>query len=195
MSIRSLCVFCGSRPGTIPAYTEEAYALGQYLARAEIQVVYGGSALGVMGAVADGALSEGGQVVGILPEGLASREKAHQGVTELVVVRSMHERKSLMEARSDGFIALPGGLGTLEELCEITTWAQLGIHRKPVGLLNTRGFFDGFIAFLSHATAQGFLLTEHRDLLLVHEGVQDLVEEMKAFKPFLKKVWLDRSEL
>ncbi len=193
--IGSLCVYCGSRSGADGRYEAAAVSLGRRLAKEGIEIIYGGSAHGLMGAVANAALQSGGRVVGILPGGLASREKAHDSLTEMVVVGSMHERKALMEARSDGFVALSGGLGTLEELCETLTWSQLGIHQKPVGILNIAGFYDPFLSFLDQAMEQGFMDPEHRELLLVESDPEALLDRMRDFEWTLKKVWLDRSEL
>ena len=195
MNLQTLCVYCGSREGLNPSFTAGAVELGGLLAQAKIDVVYGGSSQGMMGAVANAALENGGRAIGILPGGLASREKAHQHLTEMHLVDSMHERKALMEKLSDGFIALPGGMGTLEELCEVTTWAQLGIHRKPLGILNVDGYFDSFLAFLDHAVEMGFFEEEHRQLLLVDDDPAQLLAKMEAFEPFLTRVWLDESEI
>ena len=195
MDFRSLCIYCGSRPGRQPEYRRRAAELGRLMADRDIDVVYGGASQGMMGAVANAALDEGGDVIGILPGGLASREKAHTDVTELHVVDSMHERKAMMERKSDGFVALPGGLGTLEELCEVTTWAQLGIHRKPVGVCNVDGYFDRFLAFLDDAVEQQFLTEDHRRLLIVDEDPQRLLDKMADFEPFLEGTWLDESQI
>ncbi len=195
MNLEALCIYCGSRPGARAHFRETANKMGELLAGEGIDVIYGGSSRGMMGAVADSALGAGGKVVGILPGGLASREKAHRQVSKLHVVDSMHERKALMAKLSDGFIALPGGLGTLEELCEVTTWAQLGIHQKPVGICNAAGYFDGFLAFIDHAVQMEFLTEEHRRLLIVDEDPEVLLDKMRGFEPFLERVWLDESEI
>ncbi len=195
MNFDALCVYCGSRPGTDPAFRETGRRLGRLMAERSIDLIYGGSAKGMMGSVANAVLDAGGGAIGILPEGLASREKAHTDLTELKVVSSMHERKALMERRSDGFIALPGGLGTLEELCEVTTWAQLGIHRKPVGICNVAGYFDPFLAFLDHAVRCEFLTPQHRRLLIVDDDPRALIDKMESFEPFIDKIWLDESQI
>ena len=195
MELNALCIYCGSRPGNAPEFTRMAARLGRQLARRDIDLVYGGASTGMMGAAADAALQEDGDVIGILPAGLASREKAHDGLTQLHVVDSMHERKAHMEQASDGFIALPGGLGTLEELCEVTTWAQLGIHQKPIGVCNVAGYFDDFLGFLDHAVDNGFLADEHRDLLIVDDRPDRLIDEMADFEPFLERTWLDESQI
>ncbi len=195
MALDSLCVYCGSRPGRQPMFINAARSMGRALSQRTIDLVYGGGAVGLMGAVADTVIDEGGRTIGVLPEGLASREKAHMGLSELHIVSSMHERKAKMAELSQGFIALPGGLGTLEELCEVTTWAQLGIHQKPIGIYNVDGFFDGFLQFLDHARDQGFLSDAHRQLLLVDDDPQALLDQMVAFEPTLERVWLDESQI
>ena len=176
MSARALCVFCGSSVGGRPGYREAARALGGAVAERGWSLVYGGAGLGLMGTVADAALEAGGSVVGVLPERLFRRERAHPGLSELVVVSSMHERKAEMARRADAFVALPGGIGTLEELFEILTWSQLGIHGKPVALFNTEGYFDALLGFLDHQVAEGFLRPGDRRRLQVAEDVEELLE-------------------
>jgi uncharacterized protein (TIGR00730 family) len=166
----SVCVFCGSSPGAHPDYEAAARALGVGLADAGTPVVYGGASVGLMGALADAALEAGGEVVGVIPRSLVDREAAHPGLTALHVVGTLHERKARMAELSDAFVALPGGAGTLEELFEVYTWAQLGLHAKPLALVNVRAYFDGLLAFLDHATAEGFLPAEHRARLMVADG-------------------------
>lgn len=171
MTIRELimqrvCVYCGSSMGSRPEYLAAAQALGKELAQRQLTLVYGGAKVGLMGEVADAVLAHGGQVIGILPKALMTKEIAHEGLTELHIVESMHERKLKMADLADAFIALPGGLGTLEELSEIATWTQLGLHRKPCGVLNILGYYDGFIEFLSHAIQEGFVREEHRYIIL-----------------------------
>ncbi len=195
MKFNAICVYCGSRPGTDPAFRAAAASVGEEFAHRDIDLVYGGSSKGMMGTAADAALDADGRVVGILPGGLASREKVHGDVTELHVVDSMHERKAMMEDISDGFIALPGGLGTLEELCEVTTWAQLGIHQKPIGVLNVNGYFDDVLAFLDHAVDKEFVSAEHRRLLIVDDEPAQLLDRMADFEPFIDKIWLDESQI
>src|SRR5215207_8224445 len=163
--MRSVCVFCGSSSGASPAYGEAARALGAHLAREGLTLVYGGASVGTMGVVADAALAAGGRVVGVIPRGLVAREIAHPGLTELVVVDSMHERKAAMADRADAFVALPGGLGTLEELFEVWTWGLLGIHAKPVALLDADGFYDPLLAFLDRAVDEGFVRAAQRAML------------------------------
>ena len=161
-----VCVFCGSNPGRLPDYRAAALALGTLLARKGIGLVYGGASVGLMGVVADAALAAGGEVVGVIPQLLADKEMAHRGLSALHVVGSMHQRKAMMAELSDAFVALPGGAGTLEEIFEIWTWAQLGEHVKPCGLLNVAGFYDGLIDFLDHAAAESFMRPQHRAMLL-----------------------------
>jgi hypothetical protein len=178
--LRRICVFCGAGAGRDPAYAATATAVGAALADRGIELVYGGGRLGLMGAVADGALGAGGQVTGVIPAGLVERELAHGGVTDLRIVTTLHERKAVMAELSDGFIALPGGLGTLEELAEVLSWAQLELHERPVGLLNVAGYFDLLIAFLDRAVAEGFLRPEHRGLLLVDDDLDRLLDRLVA---------------
>lgn len=179
---RHLCVFCGSSPGRDPVYTRTAREAGRLLARQGIGVVYGGGRVGMMGAVAEAALAAGGTVLGIIPEALMRSEIAYQGLTELRVVRSMHERKQMMADASDGFLALPGGFGTFEEFCEILTWAQLGIHAKPCGLLNVAGYYDPLIAMFDRAVAEGFLRERHRALMVADSDPERLLAAMARFE-------------
>ncbi len=165
--MNAVCVYCGSSFGAKPAYAEATRQLAIALAERELRVVYGGASAGLMGLLADTALEHGGEVVGVIPRVLVDREVAHRGLTELHVVASMHERKAKMAELSDGFIALPGGIGTLEELIEVYTWSYLGIHSKPLGLVNTDGYYDGFTAFLDHSVSEGFLRPQTRASLLV----------------------------
>lgn len=168
----SVCVFCGSSPGGHPGYEQAARELGAALARAGETVVYGGASVGLMGALADAALGEGGRVVGVIPQSLVDREVAHPALSELEVVSGLHERKARMAELSDAFLALPGGAGTLEELFEVYTWAQLGLHDKPLVLVNVRGYFDALLGFLDHAEAEGFLAPAQRDRLALADGPQ-----------------------
>jgi uncharacterized protein (TIGR00730 family) len=176
--MRRICVFCGARPGKNPAYVAAARLLGEALARHQIELVYGGGHVGLMGAVADAVLKAGGKVIGVIPEFLVAREQAHPGVTELIVVPSMHERKAQMAELADGFIAMPGGYGTFEELCEILTWAQLGLHQKPHGLLNVAGYYDALIQLFDHSVAQEFLSPDARDLLIEETEPVALLDRM-----------------
>jgi uncharacterized protein (TIGR00730 family) len=165
--VKAVCVYCGSSFGSDPAYLEATQTLARTFARERIRVVYGGAAVGLMGALADATLEAGGEVVGVIPQQLVDREIAHQGLTELHVVATMHERKALMAQLSDGFVALPGGIGTLEELIEVFTWSQLGLHAKPLGVLNVNGYYDRLGAFLDHAVEQGFQPAQQRAKLVM----------------------------
>lgn len=188
-----LCVYCGSSSGSSKVYLSAARELGKLLVQQEIGLVYGGSSLGIMGAIADTMLEGGGHVTGIIPNALHGKEIAHTGLTELHVVDSMHERKSLMAVLSDGFIAMPGGFGTLEEIIEVITWGQLGFHDKPCGLLNVAGYFDQLLAFLDHSQAQGFVHAEHRRMLLVADTPAGLLEQFEAYVPPKVEKWRNVS--
>lgn len=191
--MQSLCVYTGSSPGARPAYADAARALAGEIARRHITLVYGGGHVGLMGVAADAALAAGGRVVGVIPADIAEREVEHRGLTELLVVDSMHERKRAMASRSDGMIALPGGLGTLEELFEVWTWNQLGFHRKPVGLLNVGGYYDGLLAFLDSMVEERFVRREHRDMLLVDRDPVRLLDRMANFDPPTVDKWVDKT--
>ena len=189
------CVFCGSSPGARPQYTEATEDLGSLFVQHGITLVYGGASVGLMGRLADTVLSEGGEAVGVIPRALVEREIAHLGLTELHVVDSMHERKALMADLSDAFVALPGGLGTLDELFEVYTWAQLGLHRKPCGLLNVEGYYRHLADFLDHAVGERFVRDEHRDMLIVEEDPATMLERLQRFDPAtLTPKWIDREE-
>jgi uncharacterized protein (TIGR00730 family) len=192
-AMRSICVFSGSSSGAREQYTEAARSLGRELALGGVRVVYGGASVGLMAATADGALEAGGEVVGVIPRALIEKEIAHAGLTELRVTESMHERKALMGELSDGFIALPGGYGTLDELAEVLTWSQLGLQAKPCGLLDVAGYFDDLLAFLDHAVEEAFIRTEHRRLVLVETDPARLLETMNAWHPVRRDKWLDDS--
>lgn len=194
VSIKSLCVFCGSSPGGDPAYVSAAGELGQFLAGHQITLVYGGGRVGLMGALADAVLDSGGHVIGVIPEALVAREVAHQGLSDLRVVHSMHERKALMVELADGFVAMPGGCGTLEEFLEVLTWAQLGLHTKPCALLNVLGYYDGLIALLGHAVTQRFVRVEHRDMILVAQTPAELLTRLSSYVPPNVPKWIDRTE-
>jgi len=178
--VKSVCVYCGSSPGFRPEYAEAAHALGQAMAQQGLALVYGGGKVGLMGVVADSVLAHGGTAIGIIPDALMQKEVGHRGLTELHVVRNMHERKQMMADRADAFIAMPGGVGTFEELFETFTWAQLGYHDKPIGLLNVAGFYDGMLAFLSHTVGEGFLKQVHADMLHVSPSPADLLGKLAA---------------
>lgn len=189
-----ICVFCGSSPGLNPAFAEHARVLGAELARREIGVVYGGCNVGLMGILADAVLAHGGEVIGVIPHALVTRELAHNGVTTLHVVDSMHERKALMASLADGFIAMPGGFGTLEEFCEAVTWTQLGVHAKPCGLLNVAGFYDGLLGFFAHALREEFLRPTHGEIVVSDGDPISLVDRLLAWKaPQLTK-WMVARE-
>jgi uncharacterized protein (TIGR00730 family) len=191
-ALRRVCVFCGSSPGARPSYAAAAVALGGMLAARGIGLVYGGARLGLMGAVADAVLLAGGEAIGVIPRLLLEKEVGHTGLTELRVVESMHERKQAMADLADGFIALPGGMGTIEELTEILTWAQLGMHAKPCGVLNVAGYFEKFLGFLDHAVEERFLRPANRAMLLVEGTPGALLDRMAAYQPPRVEKWLDR---
>lgn len=179
--MKRIAVYCGSNPGTRPEYTAAAEQLGGLLAREKIEVVYGGGRRGLMGKLADAALFHGGHVIGVIPEKLVTAEAVHQQLPDLRVVKTMHERKALMADLAEGFIALPGGYGTFEELFEILAWSQLGWHRKPMALLNSAGFFDPLMAFLDHTTQEGFIRPQSRALIIVENSAAILLDRMKRF--------------
>jgi uncharacterized protein (TIGR00730 family) len=192
--VKRVCVFSGSSPGADPAYRAAAGDLGHRLAERGIELVYGGAHVGLMGALADAALEGGGQVIGVIPQSLVDREIAHPGLSDLRVVDSMHERKAVMAELADAFVALPGGVGTLEELFEVYTWNQLGLHAKPLGLLNVRGYFDGLAQFLDHATAERFVTPHHRAMLLVSEQLDGLLDGLAAWEAPAQPKWIDRAQ-
>jgi uncharacterized protein (TIGR00730 family) len=193
-AMRRICVFCGASPGARPEYAEATVELARLLVADGIGVVYGGGGVGLMGVLADAVLAEGGEIIGVIPRALVDREIAHRDV-DMRVVASMHERKALMAELSDAFIALPGGIGTLEELFEVYTWAQLGLHRKPCAILNVEGYFDGISAFLGHAVEERFLRVEHLEVLMVETEPGPLVEALRKFEPdSLLPKWIDREE-
>src|SRR5262245_59107787 len=188
-----ICVFTGSRPGAQLQYREAARELGRTLAERKIGLVYGGAQVGLMGSLADAVLEAGGQVTGVIPESLVAKEIAHHGLSTLRIVASMHERKALMADLADGFIALPGGWGTLEEFFEVLTWGQLGLHRKPCGLLNVGGFFDGLLSFIDHSIAEGFVRREHRSMVLVADTPNAMLEAFGGYAPPTVEKWIDRA--
>jgi hypothetical protein len=188
--MKRICVFAGSSAGARPEYRETAVELGRVLAAHDIGLVYGGAHVGLMGALADAVLAAGGHVTGVIPRALAEREVAHTGLTDLRVVTSMHERKALMADLSDGFIALPGGWGTLDEFFEILTWAQLSLHQKPCGLLNVHGYFDGLLSFLEHSTTEGFVRREYQSMISVSDSATALLEQFAAYRPRTVEKWL-----
>jgi uncharacterized protein (TIGR00730 family) len=188
-----ICVFTGSSPGAHSEYADAAEKLGIELVSREYELVYGGANVGLMGVIADAVLARGGKVTGVIPADLAAREIAHEGLSELRVVSSMHERKLVMSELSSAIIALPGGLGTLEELFEMLTWAQLGMHKKPCGLLNIRGYFDQLLGFLDHAQSQRFIAPEHRSMLLSDSEATTLLDQIENYTPPSVEKWLDRG--
>ena len=192
--IRTVCVYCGSSKGAHPAYAEAARQLGVLLAREGIGLVTGGGKVGLMGVVADAVLDAGGEAVGIIPQALLDREVGHTGMTDLLVVQTMHERKALMAARADAVIALPGGLGTLEEITEMLTWAQLGIHSKPCGLLNVAGYYDALVTFLDHAVSERFIRQPHRQMLTVASEPQAVLDAFRGHTSPSVTQWMNPSD-
>jgi uncharacterized protein (TIGR00730 family) len=181
--VRRICVFCGANPGARPAYAEATEDLARVLVGEGIGLVYGGASVGLMGTLADAVLGEGGEAIGVMPQSLIDKEIGHNGLSDLRVVGSMHERKALMADLSDAFIALPGGLGTLEELFEVYTWSQLGLHQKPCGLVDVHGYYAGIASFLTHAVEERFLREEHRAMLMVEPEPRTLVERLCEWRP------------
>jgi uncharacterized protein (TIGR00730 family) len=192
--MKRICVFCGSSVGAKSIYADAARELGLTLVKQKLGLVYGGGRVGLMGILADTVLTAGGEVTGIIPQGLFTKEVAHEGLTELRFVASMHQRKAMMVELANGFIALPGGFGTTEEFCEVITWAQLGIHQKPCGILNIDGFFTSLLQYLDHAVEQRFLRPEHRTMILEDENPSALLEKMRTFHPPVLKKWMDLDE-
>jgi uncharacterized protein (TIGR00730 family) len=193
--VRRLCVFCGSSPGARPAYGEAADELGRLLVAEGIGLVYGGASVGLMGRLADAVLADGGEAIGVIPEALVAREIGHTRLSDLRVVGSLHERKASMAELADGFVALPGGLGTLEELFEVYTWAQLGLHRKPCALLDVDGYYEGIVGFLAHAVEERFLRAEHHAMLIVERDPHALLDRLRRFEPeAVTPKWIDREE-
>jgi uncharacterized protein (TIGR00730 family) len=189
-SIQSIAVYCGSSAGTDPVYSNMAKQVGYGLARRGIRLVYGGGRAGLMGDVANAALLEGGTVVGVIPNRLVSKEAAHKGLTQLHIVPDMHTRKNMMMDLSDGFITLPGGLGTFEELFEVWAWLQLGYHRKPIGLLNINGYYDPLLNMMEHSVTQGFVRPENNQQLLIDTDLDSLLNQMNTFVPMDSDAWL-----
>jgi len=192
--IKNLCIYCGSRAGRLDSYADAARALAESLVKRDIGLVYGGASVGIMGIVADHVLQLGGRAVGVIPESLMRREIAHDRLTELHVTPSMHARKMLMAELSDGFIALPGGIGTLEEIFEIWTWAQLGLHQKPCGLLNVEGYYDPLRHFLDHTVAEQFVQPDIRAMLIVESEPEALLERFIAYQAPRKRQWVEKDE-
>jgi uncharacterized protein (TIGR00730 family) len=192
--LSSICVFCGSNAGAQPAYIEAAEAVGSGLARRGVRVVYGGGRVGMMGALADATRFAGGDVVGVMPQALVDREIGHSEIDDLRIVGSMHERKALMAELADAFIALPGGIGTLEELFEVYTWAQLGIHEKPIGLLDVAGYYGPLVTFLDHSVQERFLRPSTRSLLAVDDDLDGLLAALEAWEPPTEHKWMDLDQ-
>ena len=192
--MKRICVYCGSSSGARQSYVQAARTLGASLVRRGLGLVYGGSNVGLMGALADTMLEQGGEVIGVIPGSVVIKEVAHTGLTDLRIVGSMHERKALMAELADGFIALPGGFGTLEEFCEIVTWVQLGLHRKPCGLLNVEGYYDGLLSFLNHMVAEGFVRPEYRSVVLTDSEADGLLEKFSKYEAPLLRKWIDPDE-
>ncbi len=193
--MKRITVFCGASAGNSPEYIEQAKELGETLAKNNIELVYGGARIGLMGAVADAVLANGGRVSGVLPDFLKSKEIAHSSLTELIIVKSMHERKTKMNDISDGVIALPGGFGTMDELFEMLTWAQLGLHQKPIGLLNTNGYYDGLVELIQSMTNKGFVSTMNQSMLTVSESIDELLSKMKNYKPPHVSKWIKEEDI
>lgn len=193
--MKSICVFCGSNQGSHEIYTREAQKLGRYLAQQGIKLVYGAGNIGLMGVIADEVLQNEGYVIGVIPDFLKAKEVFHTELQELLVTSTMHQRKEIMANRSDAFIAMPGGFGTLDELAEILTWAQLGLHGKPIGLLNVNGYFDALIRFFDHTVKEGFVTTANREMVLYDETVAGLIAKMEAYEAPDVTKWLDRGKV
>jgi uncharacterized protein (TIGR00730 family) len=193
--MKNITVFCGSNSGFRAEYAEAAGNLARCLAERNIRLIYGGGNVGLMGIIADEVMRSGGEVIGIIPESLDKKEVGHRGITELRVVSSMHERKALMAELTDGFIAMPGGIGTFEEFFEILTWAQLGFHKKPCGILNVAGYYDGLLALCDNAVSEGFLRDVHRRLILDETDSVALLEKMRDFQPQPIEKWIDETDL
>ena len=192
--MKALCVYCGSSPGATPLYAEAACALAKELVNDNITLVYGGGNIGLMGVIADEILRLGGEVTGVIPKALLDKEVGHTGLTRLHIVKDMHERKAMMAELSDGFIAMPGGIGTLEELFEVLTWSQLGLHEKPIGLLNALGFYDGLTQFIRHLVTERFLRAEQAALLMYENDAAALMARFKSYQPRVHPTILDPAE-
>ncbi|MGO8671816.1 MAG: TIGR00730 family Rossman fold protein [Capsulimonadaceae bacterium] len=192
--MKSVCVYCGSNSGSDTSYTRAAQSLGRLLAEGSVTLVYGGANCGLMGALADAALAAGGQVVGVIPQLLVDKERAHTGLTDLRVVESMHDRKTLMAELADGFIAFPGGFGTMEEFCEVVTWAQLGMHHKPCGLLNVNGYYNPLLKQFDTAFVEGFTRAENRAIVIADSDPALLLEKMRAYRPTTVSKWISRAQ-
>jgi hypothetical protein len=195
MQLKRIALFCGSSAGQTPFFMEQATLVGETLAERNIELVYGGAQVGLMGAVANGALQKGGKVIGVIPHFLKTKEIAHPNLTQCIEVHSMHERKTTMNELCDGVIALPGGFGTLEELFEMLTWLQLGLHQKPIGILNLNGFYDALITLIQTMVNEGFLKAANQELLLVDNHLPQLLEKMERFNPPQQPKWITKETL
>jgi uncharacterized protein (TIGR00730 family) len=193
--VKSVTVFCGSSEGNDKKILEEAYTLGKFLAVNKITLIYGAARIGVMGQLAEGALSNGGKVIGVIPDFLKKKEVCHENLSELIVTKTMHERKMIMHELSEGVITLPGGYGTLEELFEMITWAQLGLHANPVGILNTNGFYDELLSMLQKMVQAKLLKIENYEMLLVSEEIQALFTKMLSYKPVQTPKWINKEQI
>jgi uncharacterized protein (TIGR00730 family) len=192
--IHRICVFCGSNPGSDPTYLDAARSLGSLFAREGIALVYGGGSVGLMGELADSVLAAGGEAIGVIPHALWAREVGHRGLTDIRIVDTMHERKAMMADLADAFIALPGGLGTLEEIFEIWTWAQLGLHAKPLGFLDVNGFYAPLMEFLDRAARERFLRDQHRAIAIIERDAETLLRKFDAWRPAKVEKWITREE-
>lgn len=193
--MKSICVFCGSNVGSDAAFTDSAIQLGKLLAAKNISLVYGAGNVGLMGVIADACLEAEGEVIGVIPNFLMAKEVGHTGINELILTDTMHERKKIMADRSDGFIAMPGGMGTMDEVCEILTWAQLGLHSHPVGILNVNGYYDSLLSFFDEMVEKKFLHQKNRDMVISHHDPVELLKLMEAYQPPNVEKWIDRSKV
>ena len=193
-SMKRICVFCGSNKGVRPVFASAAHKLAVLLAERQLELVYGAGNVGLMGEIADAVLAAGGKVIGVIPQLLVDKEVAHRGLSDLRIVNTMHERKALMAELSDGFIAMPGGFGTFEEFCEIVTWGQLGLHRKPSALLNVDGYYDPLLALFDHGVSEGFLRPVHRSLVISNSDPEALLEQMESFVPQDLPKWISPAQ-
>lgn len=195
VQMKRMAVFCGSSAGNDPVYIHQARELGEILALRGIEVIYGGARVGIMGAVAEGALGRGGKVTGVIPYFLQSKEVAHEGLTEMILVNTMHERKTRINDLSDGVIALPGGFGTMDEFFEMLTWAQLGLHRKPMGMLNTKGYYNALDQMVQTMVDQGFLKQSNKRRMIISQNIEELLHKMESYTAPLEEKWIDREKI
>ena len=193
--MKSVVVFCGSSEGEQPSYAKQAYALGKTMAQKQISLIYGGAKIGIMGAVAKGALESDGKVIGVIPEFLMKKEVYHPNLSELIITQDMHERKMKMHGLCEGILMLPGGYGTLEEFFEVLTWGQLGLHRYPIGILNTDGFYDALLLMLRQMVERGFVKQINYDMLLVDSDIESLLAKMKDYKPIPVPKWITKEQI